>query len=247
MGNLGRLIRGVGPFLPVLELDEEERVVGGRSAREEAVAGHGGEGLDGRIGPEDGLDLGGRGVGSLQRGGVRQLQVGHQVGLILFRHEAAGNCAEQQQQRQHQHTEHGQRTQRAMGEPAGNPDVLIRHPVQHPVEAVEEACKAAFLAVNVRLQQRAAQRRAQCQRNDRRDTHRNGDGDGELLVEPAGDAGHGGHRYEHRNQRKRRGNHRAADLLHGLDGGLASLHAPLHLLRNALHHHDGVVHHDADG
>ncbi len=52
---------------------------------------------------------------------------------------------------------------------------------------------------------------------------------------------------EHRAQHQRDRDQRAADLVHGLVGGFARAQARAQFPLDVLHHHDGVVHHDADG
>ena len=72
------------------------------------------------------------------------------------------------------------------------------------------------------------------------------DGDGELLVEGALQAGDEGGRQEHRDQDQRDGDQRAADLVHGLVRRLLGRHALGKVALDVLDHDDGVVDHDAD-
>jgi hypothetical protein len=97
------------------------------------------------------------------------------------------------------------------------------------------------------LQQHGAQRGRQRERIERGDDGRDGDGDGELLVELAGQAADERGGNEHRAQHQRDGDDRSGDLVHRLavasTGETAERDVPLHVLD----HHDGVVDHDADG
>ena len=68
-----------------------------------------------------------------------------------------------------------------------------------------------------------------------------------LPVELPGDAGQEGGRQEDRHEHERDPQHRAGQLVHGLDGGFLGCQALLDAVGRALDDHDGVVHHDADG
>ncbi|MNS52390.1 hypothetical protein D3C72_851030 [compost metagenome] len=96
------------------------------------------------------------------------------------------------------------------------------------------------------LEQYRGQRRRQGQGVEGRDHRGNRDGQGELFVELAGQAGNERRRNEYRTQHQRRGDDRAGYLAHGFFGrfnrGQSEFDVPL----DVLHHHDGVVHHDTD-
>ncbi len=111
--------------------------------------------------------------------------------------------------------------------------------VQEPGERVD-----VFVAL---LQQDRAQGRAERQRVEGRDDRGNGDGQGELAEELAGDSRDEHARDEHRGEHQPDGDHRRRDLGHGLVGGGARRHALLDVVLRGLDHHDGVVDHDADG
>src|SRR5215207_890205 len=87
----------------------------------------------------------------------------------------------------------------------------------------------------VRPQEQRAERRRKRQRVDRRDDRRGGDRQRELAIELAGYAGdEGGREYS------------AADLVHGLVGGVARRHALRDVALDILDDDDRVVDHDAD-
>ncbi|MNM61741.1 hypothetical protein D3C81_730480 [compost metagenome] len=98
----------------------------------------------------------------------------------------------------------------------------------------------------MRLEQTRRQRRRQGQRVDRRDHRGDGDGDRELLVELTGDARQERHRHEHRTQHQRDGDDRPGHFLHRLVRSRRRRQAFLDVSFDVLHHHDGVIHHDAD-
>ncbi|KAG0751222.1 hypothetical protein G6F24_014524 [Rhizopus arrhizus] len=98
-----------------------------------------------------------------------------------------------------------------------------------------------------RLEHGRAQRRGQAQRQQRREQDRHRHRHGELAVDRAHRAAGQRHRNEHRGQYQGDADHRAGQLAHRLDGGLARwqallCHDPLH----ALDHHDRIVDDDAD-
>ena len=134
--------------------------------------------------------------------------------------------------------------------PASQP-YFARQPVEAGIEIAEEAMHRLFppsllMLLLVRLEQQRAHRRRQRQRHDQRDHGRARDGERELPVELAGNAGDEGGRNEHRAQHERDRDQRAADLVHRLDRGVARTKAPLDIALDILDHDDRVVDHDAD-
>ena len=98
----------------------------------------------------------------------------------------------------------------------------------------------------MRLQQQRGQGGRQGERHESRDRGRGGDGDGELLVEGALQAGDERRRQEHRDQHQGDRDQRAADLVHGLVCGFLGRHALRQVALDVLDHDDGVVDDDAD-
>ena len=99
----------------------------------------------------------------------------------------------------------------------------------------------------MRLEQQRRQRRAQRKRAKCRKQHRHRDGQRELLVNLAADAADECHRNEHRRQNERNRDHRGRHFRHGLHGGVLGTHTVVDMTLYRFHHHDGVVHYDADG
>jgi len=99
-----------------------------------------------------------------------------------------------------------------------------------------------------RPQDQRAKGRRKRQRTDGGQGHGYGERQGELLVESAGDPAHEGDGHENRNEHQGDGHHRPGHFGHGRLGGLARRQlVVVDLVLHRLHHHDGVVHHDADG
>ena len=233
-------------FVPVLELDENRAGIRLDGAGDDAVAGDG-RGILYRVDfADDLLDLRQGLVGALEGGSVGHDQASQEITLVLLGDEAAGYQAKQQHHAGDNHAEQQTGANEFPGKEAGQHHELVRCHGKPAVEYVEELLEEALLFTR-RLQQRGCERRAQGQGVDRGNRHRDGNGDGELLVELAGNAAHGGHRHEHGDQRQRGRNDRTGYLAHGLDGGLPRGHALLHLLRHGLYHDNGIVHDDTDG
>ncbi len=130
--------------------------------------------------------------------------------------------------------------------PATTRAVAVAQPVEEAVEELEEGSDRAAAGRGF-LEQHRRQRRAERERVDDREDHRDGDGERKLAVELAGHTAHERHGHEHRAEDQADGHNRPGHFLHrearGLDGFLAVLEMVLH----GLDHHDGVIHHDADG
>ena len=132
--------------------------------------------------------------------------------------------------------------------------IFVAGPGKNPVERAEEPAERFFhepgepiLGRVVVLEQHGAQRRGKRQRIERRNHRRDRDGDGELLVELAGQAADERRRHEHRAQHQRRGDDRAGHFAHRALGGVHRRQAQRDVALDVFDHHDGVVHHDADG
>ena len=130
----------------------------------------------------------------------------------------------------------------------GGADVALGGATEEAVEPGEEASQQAALAVGVaRLEQQRGERGAERQRVEGRDENRDRDGDGELLIEPAGDAGYGGSGDEDGGENERDGDDGPADLFHRRDGGVARGESLVDVMLDGLDDDDGVVDDQADG
>src|SRR5215471_9004218 len=77
-------------FVPVLQRDEVERVVGRRDQAQQTEARHAGVVLDPRLRLEDRVELVVDRGGTVERSRHRELDVGEDVALVLLRNETAG-------------------------------------------------------------------------------------------------------------------------------------------------------------
>ena len=114
--------------------------------------------------------------------------------------------------------------------------------VEYPKEPPQRTARFALGS-----QEERGEGGAEGQRVEGRDEHGNGDGHRELLVHPARDAGNERGGDEDGGQDEGDGYHRTRHLFHGLQGGVVRRQPLLHVVLHRLHHHDGVVHDEADG
>ena len=139
------------------------------------------------------------------RGGIRQLRKTDQVLLVLGRHETGGHRLEHEDRRPRPAAAYTATRQGFAFQDAIHATlVLDRGAAEKAVEPAEEAAEHLVHAAGqrvfrrvVRFQQRRGQGRRQGQRAECRDHGRDGDGQRELAVELAGQAGHEGDRHEH--------------------------------------------------
>ena len=199
-------------------------------------------------------DFVGDGIGALGRGAGRQVDDDGERALILFRHEAGGQAVEHPgdpgaNQQVHQH-----HSARAPHEAARPGHGAVGGAVEAAVEAVEKTVAQAQQAFALlarfsgRAQQGRAQGRRQRQRHQHRQHHGRHDGDRELPVDDAGGSAEERHGNEHRRKCHRDAHQRGRDLAHRLARGffrrqVFGVHHPL----DVFHHHNGVVHQQADG
>jgi hypothetical protein len=90
------------------------------------------------------------------------------------------------------------------------------------------------------------ERRRQRQRVDRRDHRRDRDGHRELAIELAREAADESQRHEHGHQHQRDRDDGPGHFAHRPVGRFTRREPRLDVPLDVLHHHDGVVHHDAD-
>src|SRR5207237_9677451 len=123
--------------------------------------------------------------GAGERGGQRKLDVGVDVALVLLRDETTWK-PDAEKARHGRRAEQQEYCEGGLADQDATPlEIPTHHPLEDAVEATEEPPeRAAHLAPGPQEQRR--ERRAQRERVERRDEHGHRDGDGELLVPPAG-------------------------------------------------------------
>ncbi len=118
-------------------------------------------------------------------------------------------------------------------------------PGQPGEEAFHRMLEAARRAVG--LEHLAAQHGREGQGHHAGDQHRPGEREGELGEQGADQAAHEADGCIDRHQGGGHGDDRHGQLPGALDGGLKGGLAHLDVAVHVLHHHDGIVHHQADG
>src|SRR6185437_8224306 len=118
---------------------------------------------------------------------------------------------------------------------------------QHGVEAaLAELIQASMPGLAMRAQEARGHHRRQRQRDHHRDADRHREHDREFTEQAADDAAHQQQRDQHRHQRNADRHDRETDFARALEGGGHRPFAFLDIARDVFHHHDGVVHDEAD-
>ena len=148
-------------------------------------------------------------LGAVEGRAVGELGEADEVLLVLGRHEAVGDRPEHADgdAEQDEVEAHHQRLARehAPHAPAVGPRAVPEdevEPAEQPAERPVHRAREGVLGLAASLEQQGRQRRRQRQRIDRRDHRRDGDGQRELVVEPAGQAADEGERHEHRDEHR---------------------------------------------
>ncbi len=120
--------------------------------------------------------------------------------------------------------------------------------VEHAVKPAKEALLTVVFALMQRLEQRRAQGRGKDHCHEYGEHHCRDDGDRELAINRARGAAKKCHRDKYRRQHHGDTDQRALNLSHRFARGLTR--GKPFLAHNALdvfHHHDGIIHQQADG
>ena len=237
-----------------LEDHIQRAIVRGVGAQQQRLARDGDRVAHPLGGPGDGLNFAHHSLGALHAGAVGQLHIQQQVAFVLGRDEAGGGMGEAPVGAIEQAHIHHQHQQADSQEASYNAGVHPGGEIKGGVEQLEEPAqgdihqpgeRVAFGAV--RLEQDGREGGRQGERVEGRDHRGDGDGDGELAEELAGDTADEGARHKHRAQHQRHRDDRAGHLVHRLAGRVARGVALGQPALDILHHHDGVVDHDANG
>ncbi|MNV07923.1 hypothetical protein D3C71_983770 [compost metagenome] len=162
--------------------------------------------------------------------------------LVLIRRQFRfGEVEKDRNQAQHDHGEHQHHRPGVEG--------AMKQALVAALEAFENHVQAMGQAAGVLVvtQQKRTHHRRQGQGDDTGNHHRAGQGQGELLEQRPGQAGQEADRCIHRRQGDGHRNHRHGDFPGAFNGGLERCLAFLDVTVNVFHHHDGIVHHQADG
>jgi hypothetical protein len=124
--------------------------------------------------------------------------------------------------------------------------ITISSTVEDTVEPIEKAPQQAgarFLG----FEQKSGECGTERQRVERGKKHGNRDGDGELLIEFAGDSGNEGGGHENGRKNQSDADDGSGQFFHGLQSGVFRSHAFFDVALDAFHNDDGVVDDQADG
>src|SRR5581483_6759018 len=233
-------------LVPRLEGDEEKGVVGGLSLAEEAETEDGGVVLDGRILGEDLFDFLAEGVGAVEGGGFGELDIDEAVALIFFGEEGRGQFAADEHGGDGDAGEEEEADDAAADEKGAPMDVAVGGFAEDAVEPGEEAGEGA-MGFFFGSEQQGGQSRAERKGVEGGENNGDGNGESELLIEAAGDAGdeNGGHEDGGKNEGD--GDDGAGDLLHGFESGIFGGKAFFDVALDGFDDDDGVIDDEADG
>ena len=104
----------------------------------------------------------------------------------------------------------------------GPPHVAFGGAPEDAVETAEELLQRTWRPPAIlRLQEQRGERGTQRERIERGKDHRDRNGDGELLIEPSGDAGDEGRGNEYRGEHQRDADDGRGNFLHGFQRGVS--------------------------
>ena len=183
-------------------------------------------------------------VGAGQRGRLGQLGVDEKDPLVFVGQKAGGPMGEHEPRPPEDRQKESEHDPFSSNQPCGRRHIPVP---REPQKTAEPGQRTPFYGF-VRSQQGGAKGGAERQGVNGRKDHRSGDGDGELPVKLTGDARNERHRHEYGQHHQGGGDNGGSHLAHGFGGGFFGcksffFHNPL----NIFNHHDGIVHHQADG
>ena len=174
----------------------------------------------------------GAGLGLGQLGARGQLQIHLGLAVVVGRNEARG-------QQRHQ----GQRTDEKRQRAQHRPPAVLQTPLGQAQIAAHPG--GAGFRMHDGAQQVSGHHGGEGARHDQRGKHRQRCSPAKLLEKLARYTGHEGGRQKHRDQGEGGGNHRQANFIGGLHGGLVRRLAHAQMAHDVLHLDDGVVDQDA--
>ena len=233
-----------GTLVPVFQTDKQHGHVG--SGAHEAEPSHGVNVLHRLMPHQVILHFPQPHAGFLLKGAGREGHHRHEVALVFFRKEGggqrkvqiAGPCNNEGIQEQGAH--------RAADHSGYGTAVPVRGPVYRPVEPSE---KTLFLLVlhGGGFQHGGAQRRSQGKGQKRGEGYGHNERYGKLPVNVPHSSAEKGHGHENRHEHGGDAHDGPADLLHGFHRSAPGIQAFLHHdAFHIFHHHDGVIHQNAD-
>src|SRR5712692_1522916 len=232
-------------LIPGLERNKKERVITSAHVAQQTEADDAGRVSNPRRTRQDFFHIS-RGRGrAFQRSPVRKLEIDEGIALIFVRKEARWHSAGKKaacQAKGHEQHDHDDGLSDECRAPT---DIALCCSSKHEVKPIEKSPQQSSTLCPWPEQQRG-KRRTERERVERRQEHRNRDSDGELLVEPAGNAGDECCRHKYCGENQRDPDDRAGEFFHCFQGRVLRSQALLYVPFHAFDHDDGVVHDEAD-
>ena len=182
------------------------------------------------------------------------MNIGHEVTLVLRGDESARSCDESEAC-EHKQTGVDQRDEGRRANELSDKRAVARgdafenaiESAKQPSEQSVQKFRRKILRRPVGLQQQCRQGRAERDRVEGRNHRGHADRHRELQVELARDAGDERRRHEDSDEHEGDGDNGTEHLVHRLAGGIARRKPGVEIPFDVLHHHDGIIDHDADG
>src|SRR4029077_13745353 len=124
--------------------------------------------------------------------------------------------------------------------PAAESDVDLGAPPEHAIEPVKELAEQP-VALSLWPEEQSGKRGAQRESVKGRKDHRDGDGDGKLLVKSSGDSGDEGCRYKHRGENQGNGDDGTGKFFHCFPSGIFRSETFLDVTLHSFDDDDGVI------
>jgi len=183
---------------------------------------------------------------TFQRRAVRQLHVDESIALIFVRKEARRDAVGKEAAGYGKDGEHHNHHGGLLDKYRAPAHVTVSGSLKNAVKPIKESPQDP-VALFPRPKQQPGKRRAERERIERGKQNGNRDGNGELLVEPARDAGNESCRHKHGRENQGDTDHRAGEFLHRFQRCVLRRHAFLDVAFHAFHHNYRFVHYEADG
>src|SRR5712692_418742 len=141
---------------------------------------------------------------------------------------------------------HHQSQRTLANKPAAESDIDPGEALEHAIEQVKELVERPA-ALLLWPEQQPGKGRAQRESVKGREDYRDGDGDGELLVQPSGNTRDEGRGYKDRRENHGNTDDGTGELFHGFSSGIFRRQTLLDMALYTFDDHNGIIHHQADG
>src|SRR5580658_4243759 len=233
------------PFVPRLEGDKIGGVVTGTDETEQTKPDEAGAVLDARRLHDDLFLLFRNRSRAFEGGAIGQLHVNVGVTLIFVREKTGWHAVGKKPCRHAKNNEQNHDYGAFAEQHTAPTNISVGGPVKDPVEPIEESAQQP-MAFFFRPKQQRSQRGAERKSIEGREKDGNGNSDGKLLIESAGDSWNEGRWNEDSGKNQGDADHGAGEFFHGFQRRVLRRHALFDMTFHAFDHDDRVVDDKAD-